>query len=730
MKLRIALYTLLATTVATLVAANAVYALPSATNTDQSGPLATKTAEYHFPASIDNDVLPNVMTELWARVYWPDPLVDTAAGATPEKRPLILFLHGNHATCGTGTAPRNDNSCAYTNEGSCGAGEVVTPNHEGYNYVAESLASWGYVVVSINANRGITCGSGDVDDWGLNLARGRLILKHIEMWNEWSSKGGAPTELGATDAFVGAIDIGQVGLMGHSRGGEGIRAALNLYRDKGSVWQTKIPKLDIRALFEIGAVDGQSSRILNAPSVAWNQLLPLCDGDVYDLQGRAPFNRMLSDLFANNASELRPSPKSLLMVWGANHNFFNTEWQNSDSWGGCEPAMAHKPLFQGNYFSLEQQSIGRQSMLAFFRAHLGPNADPKLAATFDSAYSMPNPLSTVTTIDREFIPSLDAKSVLLVDDFTMAAGTNPSGEMNDTTGVTIVHEANAEPPRALIEWTKAGVDQMVQLNFRKVAAGADLTKYDSLDFRIGRDYNNDAAQLIQAVDLSVALVSDDGTISTAVTLASYSNLLGPANAEPLTQTARVPLADFAGFDRSHVRGVRFTFNKTESAKIRLAQVRFGVDSTKIPSIAVAPTAVALRETSKGFLDLSRGMTPLRLPAPAFIGRRQRLANAIWMRPTRVPSSRQLHGMPAFELSVGTTKGFPVRDELPVLNIENKIFPISRYANNGKTNVLIFTVPTEAVRILPDWGQAQVQYGIKDPTEVWKLPDFSRGMLGE
>jgi hypothetical protein len=32
--------------------------------------------------------------------------------------------------------------------------------YDRYDYVAMQLASWGYVVVSINANRGITCGYG------------------------------------------------------------------------------------------------------------------------------------------------------------------------------------------------------------------------------------------------------------------------------------------------------------------------------------------------------------------------------------------------------------------------------------------------------------------------------------------------------------------------------------------------------------------------------------------
>src|SRR5512132_4052820 len=58
-----------------------------------AGPYATTSAEYKLPASIDPDVATELATELWARVYRPVNL-----SAAPY--PLLVFLHGNHATCG------------------------------------------------------------------------------------------------------------------------------------------------------------------------------------------------------------------------------------------------------------------------------------------------------------------------------------------------------------------------------------------------------------------------------------------------------------------------------------------------------------------------------------------------------------------------------------------------------------------------------------------------------
>src|SRR6516165_4994057 len=66
-----------------------------------SGPFATTSAEYKFPAEVDTEVLdadPPRAVEIWARVYRP---ADLSGGPFP----LLVFFHGNHGTCGFGTSP-------------------------------------------------------------------------------------------------------------------------------------------------------------------------------------------------------------------------------------------------------------------------------------------------------------------------------------------------------------------------------------------------------------------------------------------------------------------------------------------------------------------------------------------------------------------------------------------------------------------------------------------------
>jgi len=247
----------------------------------QPGPLATTSEEYKFAATRDPDVSRLFDTELWARVYMP-------ATLDHPPYPLLVFMHGRHPTCGHGENPRVDDSFQYAMSGTCpDESPIIVPNHEGYGYLADRLASWGYVVVSINANRGIPLIGDTV------LARGRLVLKHLERLSEWNTFGGSMAHLGVE--LQGALDFSQVGLFGHSNGGEGVRAAYHFYTfgdDQFNVsWATKIRnKITFRGIFEIGPSDGTSTIELNPIGVKWNVLLPICDGDRFALEGVRPFD--------------------------------------------------------------------------------------------------------------------------------------------------------------------------------------------------------------------------------------------------------------------------------------------------------------------------------------------------------------------------------------------------------------------------------------------------------
>lgn len=671
-----------------LLTMNAVAAEIIAPDSTQPGPYQVASGEYHLPASIDPDVLAGLPTELWAKVFYPKDLNGAA------KFPLIVMLHGNHATCGTGSHPRKDWSCEYTNSGTCPAGYVPVPNHEGYNYLAENLASWGYLVVSVNANRSITCGGGEDGDWGLNLARGKLVLKHLSSLYQWSTTGGAPEAIGlSTDGLVGKIDFSKVGLLGHSRGGEGVRAAYNIYRDPGSIWPAKIPGLSVKAIFEIGAVDGQTSRVLDANGTTWNQLLPMCDGDVSDLEGRFPFERMM-----RNSSELPDAQKSLYEVWGANHNFYNTEWQSSDS-SGC---LAGTPLFNTNDSSSErQQKTALASVPAFFRSHLGTPKDATFNQNFNPFINLPTVVTGITQIDRDFTPSPAASQIAVVDDFDREDGISSAGFPNILSQVKMTHQSGPVNNKySEIVWNAAGPNTFYEGIWAAPGEGRDIHDFATLDFRIARAYSTDNVDA--STDFSIQLEDAAGHFSKELRVSNYGYINGPGgNDAAVLKTVRIPVSAFEGIDLTKVHGVKFTFNQTSTGTLYFANIRFH------RNLGMGSNAY--------FAKMSRMLSTVKANEKVPLISVPENLNSIQSIKVLKATPALKQNAPGVEITLTSQVPFTVMDRLPILKIGKQEFKLSRYADMAQLKKITFTLTTAQYKQLQKKGEVTIING-----KLWKF----------
>ncbi len=754
---------------------------------DATGGTTPNSEEYHLPASTDADVLTGRATELWAKVYWP---ADFSGGPYP----LVVFLHGNHGTCGrTGTSPRDDGDPTYYNyytyNGNCPAGFEVVQNHLGYEYLATQLASDGYIVASVNANRGITaardCVSGDCpypDDPAYMFARGRLVLKHLETLSKWNGGGqplitpttfgtlrrnsnnwfgmkitvgsqpikvyalgrifvsgntgthtvkivrasdgtdvpngsvavsmtggtsgmfkyvnlATPVSLAANTSYyvaskevkngdywydsntivsstpvttvdgivtssngtswsttgavtnrvyvpvdlkyqglnvnlTGKIDFANVGMMGHSRGGQGVLAAYNLYRNASIdpratppdiAWSTRIPGMNIKGIFELAptdsflptASDGSGSQYLNADGKAFNVLLPMCDGDLSNLQGVRIFDRTMA-FTGNNPGIPVDSPatqKSTYAVWGANHNFFNTEWQQTESYG-CK-GLGNTPLFPipvtDGGGSTKQQTIGSAGLLAFFRANVGASATPSFNQNFNPRYDLPPVIINIVPkprIDQGFTPSPSSTVTKVLFDFTASlppdsgyvytgpavAFSNAAAipEHDYVTNPTPCYGGPNPPPCPTpspiaqvltvgqIAWESADCANYFQAEWKAPGTGESISGYQTLDFRVSRQIDS-VRNSSASTNFQIEFVGADGNpTGSAVSLNKYINLAGPVGLDdgspngflhPILQTVRIPLSDFAGANLSNLRAVRFVFSDTPKGAIYLANIR-------------------------------------------------------------------------------------------------------------------------------------------------------------
>lgn len=627
--------------------------------------------DYKFPASVDPDVLADNPTELWARVYWPGTESTVADGA----HPLAVFLHGNHSTCGRGENPRTDDSNQYTYSGTCPSGYVPTPNHRGYDHIARALAADGFVVVSINANRGINGGSGSDQDWGLNMARGRLVLKHLEKLSNWNLNGGSDQTLGVD--LKNHLDFTRVGLMGHSRGGEGVLAAQNFFTDQNSPWPARIPNLKIKAIFELAPVDGQTARTFDAVGVPWVVLLPRCDGDVSDLQGIRVFDRA----FRRKTEALR-FPKSTFYVFGANHNFFNTEWQSSDS-SGCEN---NEPQLwgEGDWQSERQQKIGLDAVKGFMTRYVVDGTGPRDAALFDPAFPMPEDLAAITSFARDYLDTPDAgQTIRLLD-------TDDANVLQDVTATAaqVTKSASNSPSgsgRTVLRFGGQAANSKVKL---KVQHGTPVSfaGVRSVDFSVR------SSEAVPA--LKVKLTFADGTTTQAVDFKDHAKY-APAPNSALS-TVRIPVAAFGDVTKP-VAGIELTYT-TSLSDFELSTIRAakGLVSDDLPVVAV-----------------DQPLLPAMVPAT--------------VRTTRVQGAIVARHFPEEEdadapvlVTVESPEGFPTRAEVPRLVIGGKEFLVSRYESSDLHRI---TFTLKQGQTPPRGVPAEVRYGARNPSLVVDLGEW-------
>jgi len=611
------------------------------------GEFTVATAQYRLPASVDPTIMTDRATEIWARVWWPKK-------EELETLPLVVFLHGNHGTCGTffcsvancghfiplPNGPRIDDRLDYTLTGTCplkGEGNppaefdyVVTPNHEGYAYLAEQLASRGFLVVSINANRGITAGPPQdfgtpghpfIEDRGLNLARARLVLKHLELLSRWN-RGIEATPASLGISLRGAIDFHKVALVGHSRGGEGVRGAYNIYTGRNTDinpyssidWKSRIADtVAFKGIFEIAPVDRQTVRTLNAEGTTWSVMVPGCDGDVINQQGLWVYDRMMKSFTEEPARQ-----KAFYYVLGANHNYWNTEWQFSDS-SGCfnsavqlfetDPATGILPGVTG---SAKQRTTGSASILALVRGVLndeGPD-DRGFLTNFDPQFQLPEVVTSAARIQRGFIASPSSEITQALEDFDQPTGTSRFGVPNQASNVVVEHlgvvehgipfttrDAQLHPVRlpafvraGRITWQSAGADVFFQINLANPGSGFDFSEFATLDFRLDRETpKRTTLNPVNPTNFHIQLVAADGTLSASVSLSDYISLNGPFGTPDadLTfinptfpdgyhlnlQTVRIPMDAFLLDNETRIRAIRLTFDDTPTGKIYVTNLR-------------------------------------------------------------------------------------------------------------------------------------------------------------
>jgi hypothetical protein len=253
--------------------------------------------------------------------------------------PLILLVHGNHGECDGKTKLVEKEG----HPGETFVEEVRVPgpacvegggfykrNDEGYAYLGENLASWGYTVVSLDQDELMA----RQDNLGKGMHNRRLLIMAMLDKLKEASEGAVPTSEHSNvgSLLAGKLDMTRIGLMGHSRGGDAVSSFVE-YDHTRPVGE----RYPLRAVISLAPVDYERHVPYGVPFMT---VFGSCDGDVSNLQGARLYER--SQYVAD------PYPTYQVEQLGGNHDAYNTVWQADGDDANAKDAACGPDVTGGN----------------------------------------------------------------------------------------------------------------------------------------------------------------------------------------------------------------------------------------------------------------------------------------------------------------------------------------------------------------------------------------------
>jgi dienelactone hydrolase len=469
--------------------------------------------------------------------------------------PLVLVVHGNH--------------------------NMTDFSEPGYRYLGELLASRGFIVASVDENflNGSLYGKAKAE----NDARAWLLLKHLELWEDWNEQ--------PDSVFYHKVDMTRIGLVGHSRGGEAVALAaafnrMSRYPSNGRItWNFNF---DIQSVIAIAPVDQQykpGGHPTPLEDVNYLVIQGSHDGDVSSFKGIQQYERVS---FSNSVGEYF---KASLYIYRANHGQFNELWGDKDRGG-----MLGELLNQAAYLSPEEQrQITEVYVSAFLEATLHDRRE--YLPLFQDYHSAGDWLPVTN-----YISQYQDGGTLLVADFEEDADlTTTSLPGGSILGVSI-SSWKENVLRFRNENLKENHVVRVGWGSRSAYFGVTLPDDTAQTWNLGLDDHlvflaadeRDPFSSDQVIDFSVVLLDQRGRkanvqlsevlnlstqmLSQFTKIEMWDEEIFENETELVFQSVRIPLAlfkeDNPSLSLELVKEIRFVFDQTASGTISLDEIGF------------------------------------------------------------------------------------------------------------------------------------------------------------
>ncbi len=572
-------------------------------------PPANGTASQTFPQPLEGSIV------------YPD---------TPGPWKVLLFLHGRHSTCitaggGESSPPTTspDPTCRDTDNPDGTENTTNIRSYQGYDYLSTNLASHGYVVMSISANTVVSYDNTFSYDAGAN-ARSQIIAASLDLLYRWNN-GTGPVIAGddyhtVGEKLTGKMEMQRVGLMGHSRGGEGVTDFIRFNRQRPSGGRI----YNLQAVMSLAPIDSQKQVPLGTN---FGVILPACDGDVSTLAGANAYER---SKYPNTADAFA---KVQWYVQGANHNYFNTVWTNDDGasyrtvGGNPDVACGEDQPNSIRLFPSDQRKVGLGLMAGFLRNYLGMESQFEPLMTGEVGF----PASGCPALRGVACPELFKTSYVAPaatrQDVIRPEASNPlglsaaGGELTGTgfatydwcnedrdqrSGAQIkpcppngVGTSTASTNRSFGRQLTLAWDGPATLRAQLAGAARDATRFGTLSLRTAVNFadarnpaSNGTNPASASQDFDVVLIDRDGD-SASVRAAEFGTALEPSvgsfRRHVVLNGLRIPLSEFEGVDLGRLEAVELRFGTaTPRGSIQLADVAF----QERPAAAPAPKPAA------------------------------------------------------------------------------------------------------------------------------------------
>lgn len=478
--------------------------------------------------------------------------------------PLVLIVHGNH--------------------------EMEVASETGYEYLGSHFASQGFIAVSIDENflNSSWLDWGDLRDAEV---RGWLLLEHLQQWRTWNKTEGNP--------FYGKVDMENISLIGHSRGGEAIAiaAALNplqYYPDDASILFDY--HFHIKSLAAIAPVDGNvkfGGVRIGLENVDYFVMHGSLDGDVRSFEGFAQYQ---SVNFKGPAYHF----KAALYVVGANHGQFNTIWGKHDITFPGSLLLNVGQLMPVD----EQQKIAKVYLSAFINTTLKGKKGyiPLFRNYLYGGQWLPPTLYFNEFEDSTYQYVLGQKDDIDITKISLTDGSQKGENLKVwRSGVVLLKQGVPLDMATYIGWNSDDkgsppsysiyVPEKAHLKLSNksvlVLSLADASKEDDPSSCKSKDSLCNTIP----IDFSVVLIDKNGQAA-SLPISSYS-LLHPQiesdimkasildkwkNTEVVFETIELPLKDFFAqnpkLDIEQIKTIRFAFDKNPQGLIVLDKVAF------------------------------------------------------------------------------------------------------------------------------------------------------------